>query len=311
LKNNINTNRFLNKSRYYSVFIALFILIVFVSQNIYSQFKINSYNTIDKSTLNNKHTAGNFLNNIQHETLKLNDKINQNPYKLIKNTDETPVSKAEFILSPVIGGLLPMNDLKGELSTVSLTNGATSAKGYFEKWGYSLGLTGKLPAGKKGNIRPKISIIYNVFNNSGTDSTSTVIIEPSINILQVGLGLEYVLLKSGNFLPYIEAEFNANILTGSITFTEASGNLSFTANYNRNVRYGISGGAGVEYQINKVYSLVGGARFSYANLIGKESDLTGAHDFNDAAYNVKGFDIKQKIMTYLSFYFGVSLNIRD
>ena len=243
--------------------------------------------------------------------LKLRSEKIQKPISFNNKTSDVPVSKAEFILMLSTGALLPLNDLKGDLSTVSLTNGATSSRGYYEKWGFSIGLIGKLPAGKKGNFRPKISLFYNSLNNSGSDSTGTVTIEPVINMLQVSLGLEYVIMKSDKFLPFIEADFAANILTRSITFTEGTNSFSFTANYNRNVRYGFGAGAGVEYQINKTYSLIGGIRYNYANLIGKESDNTGAHDFNDAAHTVNGFAIDQKIMTFISAYLGVSLNIRD
>ena len=227
-----------------------------------------------------------------------------------KNTSLGVLStKPEFIILAFAGGSIPLNELKGDVTTISLSNGATSSTSYFESWGYNLGITGKLPVGKKGNFRINISLIYNRFFNTGSDSANTVIIEPNLNIFQTGLGAEWAFTKIGDFTPFIGAEFNANIFNGSIDFIEIGPIISY--NYNRNVRFGFNAGAGVEYSINKTFGLIGGVKYNFTNLIGKDFDETGAHDLNDDAFTVNGVNIKQKNITFLNFYAGVALYVWD
>ena len=220
-------------------------------------------------------------------------------------------TKPEFVLTAFAGGSLPLNELKGDLSSISLFNGATSSTGYFEAWGYNNGVLGKLPVGRKGNFMINISLIYNRFFNSGGDSTGTVTIEPNLNIFQSGLGAEWAFNKIGNVTPFIGAEFNANIYHGSIEFIEIEGGPGISYNYNRNVRYGFSAGAGIEYSINKTFGLTGGVKYNWTNLIGKKYDESGAHDLDDEAFIVNGISIKQRNIAFLNFYAGVALYIWD
>jgi hypothetical protein len=220
-------------------------------------------------------------------------------------------TKPEFILGAIGGGSIPLAELKGDVSTISLTNGATSAPSYFEEWGYSLGVFGKLPVGKTENIRINISLIYNRFFSSGTDSSDQVTIEPNLNIFQAGLGAEYAFTKIGNVTPFIGAEFTANIFGGSIDFIGSGSSSGISYNYNRNVRYGFWAGAGIEYFMNKSFSLIGGVKYNMANLIGKDRDETGAHDLDDEAFTLNGVSIKQKNISFINIYAGVALYIRD
>jgi hypothetical protein len=235
---------------------------------------------------------------------KKNNSVNfKNPSLSVLST------KPEFILGAIAGGSAPLNELKGDLSSVSLTNPATSSPAYFESWGYNIGIYGKLPIGKKGNFRVSISLIYNRFFNSGDDSASSVTIEPNLNIFQAGLGLEYAFDRIGNVTPFIGAEFNANIFGGSIDFLKEGTSISYS--YNRNIRYGFCAGAGAEYFINKTFGLIGGVKYNMANLIGKEYNSTGAHELDDESFTVNGVNINRKNINFLNFYAGIALYISD
>jgi len=235
-----------------------------------------------------------------------------NKITLNKNTSLGVLStKPEFIFGATAGGSIPLAELKGDVSTISLSNGATSSPKYFEQWGYSIGVFGKLPVGKKGNFRVNMSFIYNRFFNTGNDSSNTVTIEPNINIFQTGLGVEYALNRIGNVTPFVGAEFTANIFGGSIDFIGSGSSSGVSYNYNRNVRYGFWAGAGAEYFINKTFGLIGGVKYNFANLIGKEFDETGAHDLDDDSFTVNGITIKQKNIMFINIYAGVALYIHD
>lgn len=220
-------------------------------------------------------------------------------------------TKPEFILTAFAGGSMPLNQLKGDVSTISLTNGATSAVSYFEKWGYNIGVLGKLPVGKKGNLRINLSFVYNRFFNTGTDSSNTMTVEPNLNILQTGLGAEWAFTNVGKITPFIAVELNANICNGSIDIFEAASGPAQSYNYNRNIRYGFNAGAGIEYSINRTFGLTGGIKYHWTNPIGKDYDETGAHDLNDDAFTINGVNVGQKNITFLNFYAGIALYIRD
>jgi hypothetical protein len=111
-------------------------------------------------------------------------------------------------------------------------------------------------------------------------------------------------------MPFIGAEFTANIFSGAITFVQNSGS-SIDLNYNRNVRYGVSFGAGAEYPVNKNIGLIAAVKYSLPNIIGKEFDNTGAHDLNDKEFTINGFTINDKTIAFLNFYAGVCLYIGD
>lgn len=263
------------------------------------------------SVVYSQYTRGDFLNN-QTEDLTISPTGIQTKSSSLNITSLGVLStKPEFILAAFAGGSMPLNEFKGDLSTISLTNGASSAPSYFEKWGYNLGVLSKLPVGKTGNFRINVSLVYNRFFNSGSDSSGTVTIEPNLNIFQAGLGAEWAFNKIGNITPYIGAEFNANIYHGSIDFITIEGGSTFTYNYNRNVRYGFNAGAGIEYSINRSFGLIGGVKYHWTNLIGKKFDESGAHDLDDEAYSYSGINIKQKNITFINFYAGIALYIRD
>lgn len=275
--------------------------ILFISNsNVFTQYLSDTRIDYIKTESNIISESNSVLLSFKNENIKLNP---------VKHSGIQLKSKPELILSLSVSGLLPIAELKGNTADISLTNPATSAKSYYELWGYSIGLTAKLPAGKTGNLRPKISLHYTGFFNSGNDSTGMISIEPQLNIIQVGLGAEYSLLLPGSIRPFIEAEATANIFNGSVSYTDITGINNYTEDFNRNVRYGFTAGAGAEYVFNKTYSIFAGLRFSMANLVGKEYDETGAHDLNDEAFNLNGFAINRKNISFLSLYAGVSFGI--
>ena len=106
--------------------------------------------------------------------------------------------------------------------------------------------------------------------------------------------------------PFVGVDLTANVYSGSIAYTAAD--YSLTYDYSRSVRYGVAIGGGVAYRVADILDAVVGVKYNISNLLGKKSDLTGAHELNDAAYTVNGFSINQKTISYLNFYIGLSLN---
>ncbi|HEY3250841.1 MAG TPA: hypothetical protein VGK25_06955 [Ignavibacteria bacterium] len=219
--------------------------------------------------------------------------------------------RPDLIIS-VTGGLsLPLADLKGDLSTVSLTNGATSSRAYFEKYGLNFGVQGKLPVDKKDRLRVIISVAYNFFTNSGSDSSGSSTIEPKLNFFQFGLGAEYAFMSAGDITPYFNLEANANIFGGSIDFTDNTSGLTVTAEYNRVTRYGFTASGGIEKAFTKSFGGFLGVKYCMANVLGKSSDLTGARELDDDSFVVNGFSVSQRTISFVGIYLGLSLYIRD
>jgi len=226
-------------------------------------------------------------------------------YNLADNNNSHP-----GLIQGIYGSFgFPFAPLKGNISTISLNNGATSAVSYFEKWAVGGGISEKLPVGNKGKFKVVINFNYSVFLNSGTDSLGVNSIKPKIEIFQTSLGGEYAITKLDRIEPFIGADITASIFGGSLQIDNSVLGTSVTADYNSVSRFGVDFGAGVDYKINKDFGFVLGGKYNISNIIGKSTDLTGAHELNDAGYSVNGINIKSKTISYINLYLGFSIYI--
>lgn len=217
----------------------------------------------------------------------------------------------QFSLSASGGFLLPIGDLKGDVNTISLTNGVTSAQSYFEKMGYSYGLSAKMKIDKHNKARVTMSLIINNFINSGSDSSGKYTIEPELNFIQLGLGGEYAFARFNDLIPFIGIELNANSFFGQINFIDDSTSSTYSLKYAPVTRYGITIGAGADYYISSSWGVFAGVKFSASNLLGKNFDASGLHDLNDESYTLNGVSIKQKSIMHLAFYAGFTVFVGD
>jgi hypothetical protein len=241
----------------------------------------------------------------------LNNSININNIHLSKTPIDVSKIKPDFILSVTGGYLIPLGDLAGDLSTVSLTNPATSAKAYFEKYGFTVGGQGKLTIDKKSRYRVRISFQFNQFTNSANDSSGNTTISPKLNFFQFGLGAEWAITNISDITPYIGFEANANIFGGTIAYSNNTTGANNENEYNTVTRYGFTADLGIEKAFNKSFGGFLGVKYCNANLLGKSSDLTGARELNDDAYTVNGFSIDAKNISFVGVYLGLSIYIRD
>jgi opacity protein-like surface antigen len=216
-----------------------------------------------------------------------------------------------MIISPIAGFLVPLTQLKGNISSYSLTNKAVSSSSYFEKWGFDAGSLVKLPFGKRGNLRLVVSLTYSKFYEKGNDSSGAYTIKPKLNDLQIGIGGEWAFTQFKEIIPFVGFDLTGNIFDGSIEHIDNTTSVSVVTNYNTTTRYGFAIGVGADYYLSKDVSILIGVKYNIANLLGRKYGSTGAHELNDASFSINGVTINAKTISFLNIYGGISINIGE
>lgn len=213
----------------------------------------------------------------------------------------------------------------------------------FQKYGTSVGwgaqFNFKFGLGSKGQYRPYVSLGYSQLQGSDDqtayiDSNTITTIYPlkgsaqysstpgkSALILRlpyIGAGFEYAFVevtKKRTFIPFIGVGFTVNIVNGIYRQTptvaklpEYSG-LEIPFTIKTDVRVGMTAGLGADIKLTKTFGLCFGAKYQYANLIGKKSDIL--HEVNklnlldkaDPTLNT-GLNTDRGI-GFMEFYLGV------
>lgn len=200
----------------------------------------------------------------------------------------------------VTGGYnLPMGDLKGTYPTDTFT--------YFQKSGFNAGVDGKYFLGKKRNVGITFSGAYNSFSSGDVSITGGTWLGKG-NIISLGLGVEYAFLPKGKANPFFGVEFTGNFFSGKQTFTPTSGTASERTLKSAS-RFGVAGNFGVDVMLNKSIGFVVGAKYSLANLIGKDStgsSTTTEFGLDDKEMTWGTTTIKAKSISWLGVYAGVS-----
>lgn len=190
---------------------------------------------------------------------------------------------------------------------------------YLMRTGYNIGVTGKYIVNKQKNIKIVLGLNYNGFKNwgdlavttdngSGFYSTDTVQFLPKVAILALSLGGEYSFNPKATFNPFAGIDFTTNFFSGSYQSNPSS-------NFERSqlkaeTRFGLNIGGGVDYNISKYVGAVFGAKYCFANLIGKggESDVTSYQvALNDESNGTQD----ARNISYFQFYAGVSFFFQD
>lgn len=196
----------------------------------------------------------------------------------------------------VTGGYnLPLPDLKGEYPA--------DTNSLLQKSGFNAGADVKYFLGKKRNVGVTLSGAYNSFSSGDIAVTGGNFVS-KVNIITIGLGIEYAFQPKAKANPFIGLEFTGNFFGGKTTVTPTGGTASeFTLKSAS--RFGVAGNLGVDVNLNKNIGFVVGAKYNMANLIGKDSattTTTNEYTLVDKETAVT----KSKNLSYLSVYAGIS-----
>jgi len=210
----------------------------------------------------------------------------------------------------VTGGYnLPLPQLKGTIDSANSELGES----YFVKTGFNLGLSGKYALDKKGKVRLTFGGSYNKFTGEEAYShTNDVAYHTNMSILSANLGAEYSFSPREKTAPFIGLDLTGNFLSGK---TEETVTIPTTADHNdpgtttTNLksasRFGLAVGGGVDVAFNKSIGAVFGAKYHFANLIGKDYIATssaGEYNLNDKENGT----MKAKNIMYFQLYLGVT-----
>ncbi|MBE2225701.1 MAG: outer membrane beta-barrel protein [Ignavibacteria bacterium] len=210
----------------------------------------------------------------------------------------------------VTGGYnLPLPPLKGTIDSVNSELGES----YFVKTGYNLGLSGKYALDKKGRVRVTFGGSYNKFSGEETYShTNDVRLHTTMGIISANLGAEYSFTPREKTAPFVGLDLTGNFFSGkseeTVTIpTTADHNDpgTTTTNLKSASRFGLAVGGGVDVAFNKSIGAVFGAKYHFANLIGKEYIATssaGEYNLNDK----ENGSLKAKNIMYFQLYLGVT-----
>jgi len=229
-------------------------------------------------------------------------------FAFVNITNSQPTGIVQFI-----GGYShPLPDLKGDFGEMYYQwtgNGNPDTNTFFMKTGISYGIFVKFPVKSKSNVNIIGGIAFNVFSNtiSYNDTSGIADFDLTQSILGITLGAEYVFQsKKSRLNPFIGAEFMFNIFGGSLTIVtpEETTDLSM----NSTTRYGFQFGAGADYVVHNNIGITFGAKYAFANLIGKEfkEDIGTKYNLNDGEYTLNGANYPDKNIQYLQFFGGMS-----
>jgi outer membrane protein W len=122
-------------------------------------------------------------------------------------------------------------------------------------------------------------------------------------VLGVTLGAEYDFYsKKSKFMPFVGAEMMLSIFGGKLIIDEPT--ESRELKMNTTSRFGFQLGAGVDWIFHNNLGLVLGAKYTYANLFGKEfiEDKGTKYNLNDGEHTSNGVDYPEKKVRYIHFY---------
>lgn len=222
------------------------------------------------------------------------------------------LSQPSATVQMIVGYSHPLPDMKGTFGATRNTftgNGNPDTNTYFLKSGINYGIFIKIPLGKKSKFNINGGVAFNIFSNSVeyNEGTGSITVDLKQSILGVTLGSEYnFATKRSKVNPFIGAELSLNFFSGK--YEEDYIDSVETLTLNSAVRGGINISAGVDFVLHNNIGAVVGAKYSFANLIGKnyEADTRRNYNLNDDSYTYNGSNYKSKNITFLQLYGGVS-----
>lgn len=234
-------------------------------------------------------------------------------------------SQSKFNVNIYGGYTLPVADLKGSfpdtLGTALLD--FNKSKTLLTTYGINFGIQGKYAVDSAGSQRVTGGFSYNTFSGS-TDysrpSGTVLTYKNKVNIFNISAGIEYALNPSKKFVPFAGLELAANFFSGKV---EASGDTVLSITRKTETRFGVIANAGIDIKLWKSGGIIAGVKYALSNLIGKKSETTAITTL------VPSIDIEEqggssgsqlplndetvssspgKVLNYVQFYLGISLN---
>mgnify|MGYP001202626639 CR=1 FL=1 len=198
----------------------------------------------------------------------------------------------------VTGGYnLPLPDLKGEYPA--------DTNSLFQKSGFNAGADVKYYLGKKRNVGITLSGAYNSFSSGDVSVTGGTVVS-KVNIIAIGLGVEYSFMPKGKTNPFLGAEFTGNFFGGKTTTTPTTGTETESTMKSAS-RFGIGVGGGLDFTFNKSIGAVVGFKYNMANLIGKDS-VTSTVTNEYTLIDKETVGSSSKNLSFIQIYAGVSFS---
>lgn len=223
-------------------------------------------------------------------------------------TYSQPTATVQFI-----GGYsLPLGDYSGKFGDTQFMftgNGNPDSNTYFMRSGFNYGIFVKIPINKKSPFSIKGGVAFNVFGQSKeyTDGVGSITVTLKQSLLGITLGGEYDFgYRKNKVRPFLGAELSGNFFAGS--YIEDYIDSVETFNLNGAFRLGVNVVGGVDVQLHNNIGALIGAKYAFANMIGKsyEADRRPNYNLNDKSYTINNINYPSKNITYLQFYGGLS-----
>lgn len=197
-------------------------------------------------------------------------------------TGQVVFTQPKFAVSVFGGYNLPLGDMKGDFPDNILTDTIDfyTAKTYLLKKGYGFGVNLKYTYDTSSQLRVIGGFRYNAFSQKMdyTTLTGKSSISNTMNIFTILAGLSYEFSPKKGFNPYVGLDLNANFYSGTI---EWSGDTLSTLDRTSDTRFGVTVSAGAEYMLSKTFGVNAGARYTFANLIGRKKQTSSSSGTNN------------------------------
>lgn len=219
-----------------------------------------------------------------------------------------PTATVQFI-----GGYsMPLGDYRGTFGDTRdkfTGNGNPDSNSYFMKSGINYGIFIKIPVKKQSPFNIKGGVAFNVFSQTKeyTEGTSSITVTLKQSLFGLTMGSEYDFGgRKSKIRPFAGAELSGIFFAGK--YTEDYIDSVETYNLNAAFRLGVNVVAGVDVTLHNNIGVVVGAKYSFANLIGKsyEADTRTKYNLNDESYTLNNISYPSRNITFLQFYGGVS-----
>lgn len=218
-------------------------------------------------------------------------------------------AQPKFVIALTGGYDLPLPQLKGTIDSANSTLGES----YFVKTGFNLGASGKYAVDKKARIRLTFGGSYNKFSGEEQYShTNDIDFHTSMSIISANIGAEYSFTPREKTAPFVGLDLTGNFFSGetkeTVTAASTTDHDDFgttTTTLKSASRFGLAIGGGVDVAFNKSIGAVFGAKYHFANIVGKEyltSSAAGEYNLNDKENGT----VKAKNIMYFQIYLGVT-----
>jgi hypothetical protein len=204
------------------------------------------------------------------------------------------------------GYSLPISDLKGVFGDTSLfPYGNPDTNNYGMANGLNYGISFKKSVIKTGQFNLTGSILFNSFGRSKDYQTFNVNLRQSIFTVALGGEVQFSSKKS-KVNPFVGLDLMLNFFNGSftITYPETTTSLSLMSAF----RMGFMAGGGIDFAFHQNVGIVIGAKYAYANLIGKDykTDTQTKYNLGDREHYIGNAFYPAKKIQFIQFYAGAS-----